>query len=151
MEEATEDKMPAVPTAEQPPRSDYVSQNPFKVAKVVHLTNMCPSPATTAALADKNSSTVTSETPSTSKRQNASTMWLNPPAKFPENISSNTPYTTEEDNEILRFSAKHLDKVNGKAIWRDLQDSGKIPNRSFESLRSRYPRHLQDKLSNQYL
>lgn len=131
---------------------------PFAVTKKVQLANICPLPATTAVLAVNpvlavnNASTVSSATSvqsittldatSTSKRQN-STAWLNPPPKMAKIVSTSIPYTAKEDNLILKFASKNLDTVGGKTVWKVLHDGGVIPNRTYESLRSSYLRHLK--------
>lgn len=44
---------------------------------------------------------------------------------------------------ILEFASKNRSEVGGKKVWKVLQDSGAIPNRTYESLRTRYHRYLK--------
>ncbi|CAH1731314.1 unnamed protein product [Aphis gossypii] len=67
-------------------------------------------------------------------------MWLYPPPKVAKILSTNAPYTAKEDRLILEFASKNLTEVGGKKVRKVLQDSGVIPNRTYESLRTRYHR-----------
>jgi len=89
----------------------------------------------------QSSVTAAVDASSTSKRVN--TMWLNPPPIIAKISSTNTAYTAREDRLILEFASKNLTEVGGKKIWKRLQDSGAIPNRTYESLRTRYHRYLK--------
>lgn len=51
-------------------------------------------------------------------------------------------YTPEEDRVILQWAKDHPINTHGKMIWKELEKSGLVPGRTFESLRTRYTRQL---------
>jgi len=73
-------------------------------------------------------------------------MWLNPPPKIAKIASTNAPYTAKEDQLILKFANNNLAEVGGKKVWKRLQESGVIRNRTYESLCNRYHRYFKKKL-----
>lgn len=147
---------PLAAATEQPPCATDISPNPFgkkvqspattatAVSSVIPVTTV-QSPATnvvsTVIPVTTVQSSFSSVTASTSKRGN--TMWLNPPPKVAKIFSTNAPYTAKEDRLILEFASKNVAEVGGKRVWKVLQESGVIPNRTFESLRTRYHRYLK--------
>ena len=63
--------------------------------------------------------------------------------------SNRRPYSHKEEQKIVKWIAKHrrYSEVNGIAMWKLMAESGELGDRSYQSLKERFRKHIIGKIN----
>ena len=66
----------------------------------------------------------------------------------PEEKTKRLPYTNSEEMEIVQWIIhnQRFSEISGLAMWKDLEKDGILPNRSYQSMKERFKKHVLPKI-----
>ena len=146
------------------PSPSVVSDTPSRIEKISqkakndYLEIVDPKPSTSKARVSPPVFKVPKPKPKESKNSDDSRIDENSSSDSEEDRKSTTstasssnrrPYSHKEEQKIVKWIAKHrrYSEVNGIAMWRLMAESGELGDRSYQSLKERFRKHIIGKIN----